>query len=297
LRQHGIAFVVNAPGGKYTTPCPKCGKVLSVKYDSVDTAFLCRDCGFNRRPNALGDNGGTPRDDDERKLDAQGWREFADAAAPHIVALEGDLAIDLEIELKAKADGPFSDELLEQFARLARERPETFAHLYKRYPALAAALRLDAATVRAALESADKDDVVTLFSDLALVADLDPIETDALCRLVKQKSGVGLRPLQAKLKETQKQQAVQRARAERAKRLAERDDPRPWMDVPDSDAPWLPEMDTINATLGHATASAPPQRDIDGVATRGRKLAVPKMHAFSQVQANPDTNHETEDDA
>ena len=85
----------------------------------------------------------------------------------------------------------------------------------------------------------------------------------------------------------QTERAALRAKAARAKRLAARKDPRPAIDVPAYDAPWLPIADTVNAVLGASTASAPPERDIDGVATRGRKLAVPKMHAFSQVQANP----------
>ena len=195
----------------------------------------------------------------------------------------------VECALKENPDGPFSDERLEQFARLKREQVEDFARLCRRYPALAAAVPLDAAAVRTAIENAGKDEVVALFFDLVVVTDLDPIEIDALLRLVAEKSGVRLRPLQAKLKETQKQRAAMRAKAARAKRLAARKDPRPPIDVPAYDAPWLPIADAVNAVLGHVTASAPPERDIDGVATRGRKLAVPKMHAFSQVQANPET--------
>src|SRR5262249_37002253 len=132
--------------------------------------------------------------------------------------------------------------------------------------------------------------------DLVLAADLNTVGIDALTRLTAKKSGVGLRPLTSLLKEARDEQAARRAEAAKAKRLAERTDPRPMVDVPDGDAPWLPVADTVNAVLGRATASAPPERDIDGVATRGRKLAVPKMHAFDQAQANPEANPGTEED-
>src|SRR5262249_35284375 len=211
----------------------------------------------------------------------------------HVVSVLPDLAIGVEYALRNNPEGPFSEELLEKFERLAREQLAAFARLCRRYPALGEAARLDAATVRTAIENAGKDEVVALFIDLAMVTDLDPIETDTLARLVAEKSGVKLRPLQAKLKqvlkEAQKQRAAWRAKAARAKRLAARKDPRPPIDVPAYNAPWLPIADEVKVVLGHVTAAAPPERDIDGVATRGRKLAVPKMHAFSQIQANPET--------
>src|SRR5262249_18060701 len=152
--------------------------------------------------------------------------------------------------LKENPNGPFSDEVVEKFERLAREQPEDFARLASRYPALAAAVPLDADAVRPAIENAGKDKVVALFFDLVVVCDLDPIEIDTLLRLVAKKSGVRLRPLQAKLKETLEYRAVQRIKGARAKRLAERNDPRPPIDVPAYNAPWLPIADTVNAVLG-----------------------------------------------
>src|SRR5262249_34846581 len=123
--------------------------------------------------------------------------------------------------LKENPNGPFIDKLLEQFERLKREQPLPFARLCTRYPALAAAVRLDAATVRSALESASKDEVVELFIGLVLAADLSAVEIDALLRLAAKKAGVGLRPLTSDLKQAQAEQAKQRAKAARAKRRAE----------------------------------------------------------------------------
>src|SRR5262249_22612285 len=151
----------------------------------------------------------------------------------------------VERALKENPDGPFSDKLLEQFAKLAREQLAAFARLCRRYPALVEAVRLDATTVRPAIENARKDDVVKLFFDFVVVADLDPIEIDALLRLIAEKTGIKLRPLQAKLKEVQTERAALRAKAARAKRLAARKDPRPAIDIPAYDAPWLPIAHTI----------------------------------------------------
>src|SRR5262249_38680769 len=119
----------------------------------------------------------------------------------HAVSVLPDLAFGVEYALRNNPEGPFSEELLEKFERLAREQLAAFARLCRRYPALGEAARLDAATVRTAIENAGKDEVVALFIDLAMVTDLDPIETDTLARLVAEKSGVKLRPLQAKLKQ------------------------------------------------------------------------------------------------
>ena len=54
--------------------------------------------------------------------------------------------------------------------------------------------------------------------------------------------------------------------------------------VPAFDAPWLPQIGTINEVLGSSTAPEPPARDIDGVASRARKLALPGLHAFARAE-------------
>jgi hypothetical protein len=71
----------------------------------------------------------------------------------------------------------------------------------------------------------------------------------------------------------------------RPERLVLRSDPRPLIKVPAIDAPWLPEMRTLDDVLGQSTASRPPARDIDGCIARARKLPVPNMHAFTDSNA------------
>jgi hypothetical protein len=62
LRRAGIAYVVNARGGKYTTGCPNCrGKYLNVKIDSDGACWFCRDCGYSGpqpQPGGGGNGGG-----------------------------------------------------------------------------------------------------------------------------------------------------------------------------------------------------------------------------------------------
>ena len=76
------------------------------------------------------------------------------------------------------------------------------------------------------------------------------------------------------LKATFEKKAAQHQQEMRIRRLAERQNSRPLIEVPPFDAPWLPQVQTINDVLGPSTASEPPARDIDGVASRARKLAL-----------------------
>jgi hypothetical protein len=155
------------------------------------------------------------------------------------------------------------------------------------------ALKLDTAAARAALEKADKSSVVKLFIKLALAADLDAVEIDELRQLAAKKAKVGLNLLKSMLKKAEDEQDARRRKEKRDRELAARTDPRPRIDVPASDAPWIPQMDVINSVLGVLQTAEPPSRNIDTGITRARKLALPGMHAFDQSQANPDVEDET----
>jgi len=142
-------------------------------------------------------------------------------------------------------------------------------------------LKRDAGAVRAAMAQADKDAVVRTLIELAVAADLDDQELAELRNLAADRSSTNKRTITAMLKAAQRQHAEQRADRERERRLAERSDPRPSIKVPALDAPWLPEMRTLDGVLGGSTATRPPTRDIDGVTARARRLPVPNMHAFT----------------
>jgi hypothetical protein len=147
-------------------------------------------------------------------------------------------------------------------------------------------LKHDAASVRKAMETAAKADVVATFTRLAAAADLDPIEVAELRQLAKELSGIGLGVIDAMLKLAQQRKAEQDAKATRASQAARRQDARPYIQSPFPDEPFLPVMATLNEVIGQVVAASPPSRDIDGDATRVRKLPVPDTHAFSASEAN-----------
>jgi hypothetical protein len=81
-------------------------------------------------------------------------------------------------------------------------------------------LKLDATAVRSALERADEKAIVGLFIDLTLTADLDPVETDILRRLVAEKSKTSLRELTNLLKAAKAKRATQQAEEARSRPIS-----------------------------------------------------------------------------
>jgi hypothetical protein len=73
----------------------------------------------------------------------------------------------------------------------------------------------------------------------------------------------------------------QRAAEMRRRRLAERTDPRPQIDCPPPDAPWLTQMDIINEVISRSPMRKRLRRDVDGTVARKRRFAIPGTHAFS----------------
>jgi hypothetical protein len=146
-------------------------------------------------------------------------------------------------------------------------------------------LMLDAASVRQAMEQAAPEEVVKVFTRLTVNADLDAEELAELRRLAKELSGVNLKAIDGVLKAAQQKHAEQQIKARREHSDATRRDPRPLIPAPLHDAPWQPEMDTLNEVLGGVSETKPPSRDIDGITTCGRKHLVPELHAFTEANA------------
>jgi hypothetical protein len=158
-------------------------------------------------------------------------------------------------------------------------------------------LKHDAASVRKAMENAHaaKDDVVATFTRLAVNADLDPVELAKLSQLARDLSAVGLRAIGATLKLAQQRQAEQDAKATRARQAARRQDPRPMIQSPFPDEPFLPVMAVLNEVIGKVNMASPPSRDIDHDAMRVRKLPIPNTHAFSSSKVNVKPEEKTDD--
>jgi hypothetical protein len=147
-------------------------------------------------------------------------------------------------------------------------------------------LKLDGRAVRAAMEQADDAIVIKTFIDLVVNADLSDVELEELRNLAAGRSGIGKRTITSMLKAARQGRTALREQEERRRRLVERCDPRPLIGVPAWDAPFLPQMATLNEVIGSSVAARPPVRDIDGVMTRARKLAVPGTHAFTDANAD-----------
>ena len=130
--------------------------------------------------------------------------------------------------------------------------------------------------------AASQDQVADVFVQNILAAELEvtrSVEASGGMRAIG--PATGKKPMAEKLKAARARIASQRTKAERERRAAERTDPRPQIDAPPHDAPWTPQMDTLNGVLGSSTDIEPPMRDIDGVVTQVRVRRVPNMHALT----------------
>jgi hypothetical protein len=161
----------------------------------------------------------------------------------------------------------------------------SFAHGLTNYT-----LKYDARAVRAAIAKAN--DPIDIFVKLALLADLDEVETKQIIDDLAEQTGIGMRAIGAKLKAAKQEQAHQRAQDKRERRLAERNDTRPGIGRPTDDAPWLPEMCAIVEVFKLATRSRQPRRSFNGTGSLKRRCCVPNTHAFDNNN-NTITEEET----
>jgi hypothetical protein len=110
--------------------------------------------------------------------------------------------------------------------------------------------QLDAAAVRAAMAAASGQDVVKTFIKSATLADLDNEETEALRNEAAKRSGTSKRTITKMLQTAQDELAAERQReASQQRALAERSDPRPRIDVPAANAPWLLVMSILEEVI------------------------------------------------
>jgi hypothetical protein len=149
-------------------------------------------------------------------------------------------------------------------------------------------LRFDHRTAAAVIDKASADDVDDVFVQCALVADLDACEAEKLRDGASNKSGTGKRALDRKLSAARKAAAARQAEEDRARRLAERQDPRPRLAVPPIDAEFTPHMATLNDVLGRDRSAEPPTRNTDGSVAMARELRALSLHALTSKGINID---------
>jgi hypothetical protein len=73
---------------------------------------------------------------------------------------------------------------------------------------------------------------------------------------------------------------------ERERRLAERQDPRPLIPVPELDEVWLPLMSLLNDVLGQARQVVPPIRNADELIAQVRMSRLPSLHLLTRRESN-----------
>ena len=150
------------------------------------------------------------------------------------------------------------------------------------------ALKYDAASVRKAMEAAEKADVVKVFTSFSVIADLDGIEAEELRQLAMRLSGVGLKVINGVLRATKEQHKAKALASWREYLAANRQDPRPRIAAPWLDAPWLPVIEAMSGVIGTVEAKTPPSRDIDDDAMWVRKLSIPNTHSFTSANEEGD---------
>jgi hypothetical protein len=164
----------------------------------------------------------------------------------------------------------------------------SFAHGRTIYPLL-----YDAAAIAAAIAKAPPAEAADVFVRLAVNADLDGEESDALRNQVAERTGTGKRVIAAKLNNALQAKAARDEQELRQRRAAERCDPRPQIPAPPPDAPWLPQMHVLNEVLGGCTDPEPPMRDADGAMIQVRLRGVAALHALTAKGSNGEDTDET----
>jgi hypothetical protein len=149
-------------------------------------------------------------------------------------------------------------------------------------------LRYSFAAAKAALEKEPNNEAARTFVKLALAADIDDDEREALRDLAARRASVGKRPLDQMLKAAKREQQDRRVEEESTRQIAERADPRPQIPGPLPDSPWLPVMATLNEVMAASGAAEPPMRNANGFAAQPRSRNVPSLHALT----NRETNHD-----
>jgi hypothetical protein len=143
-------------------------------------------------------------------------------------------------------------------------------------------LRYDAAAVRAGLRRTQDANILNVLVRLDAQAEINEVELENLVRYVSKRTGHGIRAITRTVQEARKQRRARQAQERRERRLADRKDPRPQLPCPPPDSPWLPVMQAINEVIAAAPRPVQTRRDINGTASRCRRIAIPTTHAFTR---------------
>jgi hypothetical protein len=147
-------------------------------------------------------------------------------------------------------------------------------------------LKLDARAVENALKKTPATEIANLFVRLALIAELDEAEMEALQNTAHDRSGTGKRTLAAMLKRAHQELAEYHARAERQRRKTERQDLRAYLVAPLRDDERVPVIVSIDEVLCNARGLEPPMRDAEWCPADIRCRPPIMLHELLSVEAN-----------
>ena len=137
-----------------------------------------------------------------------------------------------------------------------------------------------------ALKKAPAAENAGLFVRLALIADLDAAEIEALQNTAHERSSTGKRTLAVMLKRARQERVEYQARAERQRRTTERQDPRADPVAPLRDDERGPAIVSIDEVLCNARGLEPPMRDAEWRPADIRSRPPIMLHELLSVEAN-----------
>ena len=131
----------------------------------------------------------------------------------------------------------------------------------------------DAGSIEGAIMASAPNDAARLLCDLAVIADLDPIEEKTLVKLVAKRTRVGERAVAATLKQARMEKRAKQGEAELQALIKE--DGRCWFVAPEVDSERLPTtLDIDGALVAQGTA----MRDLEGRPTEARRRSSNALH-------------------
>jgi hypothetical protein len=158
-------------------------------------------------------------------------------------------------------------------------------------------LKFDARAAQATLRNTAAADVAGAFVHLVLTADLDEAEIEELRNIAHERSGIGKRVLDAKLRRARQEHTARHEQEERERRAAQRQDPRPYLPAPLTDAERVPVMTAIDDVLGNQRRPEPPIRDAEGRPAEARYRTPIMLHDMLTGEANIGEPDETDSSA
>ena len=150
-------------------------------------------------------------------------------------------------------------------------------------------LQQSTGAIEATLRGAADADLLATFVRLA--PGLEAYDRLRLRDVVSKRTGVGVRAIDQAVKDERARAEAKQKAADAERRAAERRDPRPQIDAPAYDAPWLPQIEVMNGVLSASAETEPPARDIDGVTTRLKRRASPLLHLLQSEDDDVKTSY------